>query len=337
MPDLNAFSKKLSVPKKIVLLPHTKPDADALGSALALSLYFKKKRHESTVISATNYPKFLFWMEGNKDVIIYNNNNKEKVKRIIDEANLIFCVDLSDLKRVGDLQEILPSEKEKFAIIDHHRDKQDFAALEFWDINASSTAELVYNFIELSGDADLINLSIAACIYAGMMTDTGSFKHPNTSARTHRIAAKLLDLGLDTSKIHWLIHDSCTENRLKFLGYALNKKLVVLPEYKTAYFTIINKEVKDFKIQTGDTEGLVNYALSIEGINMAVLFKEQDGKVKMSFRSYGDFSVSEFAKAYFGGGGHKNAAGGMLEMPLEKVIKLFNKLLPNYKQELLIS
>ncbi|PWJ39227.1 DHH family phosphoesterase [Sediminitomix flava] len=314
MYNFKDLQQYLATPRKAVILPHQKPDADALGSCLALASYLGKAGHNTTVISPNDYPTFLNWMEGHDKVVVYDNGNEEKSAKIIGEADIIFCLDFSSLNRVDKMENLVKAQlgKKKFVVIDHHQGKEDFADFELWDISAAATAQLIYEFILMDEGSHKIDIPMAANIYAGIMTDTGSFKYPGTSSRTHRIAADLKDLGLDTAKIHNLVYDNNSENRIKFLGFALNQRLTILRPLKAAYFAITEKDQQRFNTQTGDSEGVVNYALSIEGIRIAAFFKEQEGNVKISFRSIGDFSVAELAANYFNGGGHKNAAGGIL-------------------------
>jgi phosphoesterase RecJ-like protein len=214
------------------------------------------------------------------------------------------------------------------ALIDHHPNPSDFADYVLHKVEASSTAELIYDFIVEMKGAKLVDKHIANCLYTGIMTDTGSFRFPSTSMKTHLVIAKLMQAGAENSLNHNRIYDDNSESRLRLLGYALSEKLEVLPEFHTAFFTLTDADLKRFNYQKGDTEGLVNYALTIRGIVFAAFFAESDKKVKCSFRSKGNFDVNQFARAGFNGGGHKNAAGGMLEVPLEEVVKKFKSLLP---------
>lgn len=334
MHDINALKELLKEPKEVMITTHYKPDADALGSSLGLAGYLKKKGHRVTVITPSDYPSFLSWMHGNDEVLVYSANNDELVHRIINESQVIFCLDFSVLSRINEMGEYIREAKGTKVLIDHHLQPEDFADLDYSDTSAAATAELVYDLIKAMGDADLIDTAIGECLYAGIMTDTGSFRHPSTSKNVHLIIADLLHIGVETSNIHRLIYDSSSELRLRFLGYALKDKLVVLREYNTAYIAITADELKAYDSKTGDTEGLVNYALSIEGIVFAALIIDRSQAVKMSFRSVGDFSVNEFARDHFNGGGHKNAAGGICIDTLENTVTKFESLLPLYKEKL---
>ena len=337
MHDINALKELLREPKEVMITTHHKPDADALGSSLGLAGYLKKLGHRVTVITPSDYPSFLTWMEGNDDVLVYSEKNDALVRRIISESQVIFCLDFSNLSRINEMGDYIREAKGTKVLVDHHLQPEDFADLDFSNPNAAATAELVYDLIKALGDGDMIDTGIGECLYAGIMTDTGSFRHPSTSKNVHLIIADLLHIGVNTSNIHRLIYDSSSELRLRFLGYALKDKLVVHPEYKTAYIAITADELKAYDSKTGDTEGLVNFALSIEGIVFAAVIIDRSQAVKISFRSVGEFSVNDFARAHFNGGGHRNAAGGMSIDSLDATVEKFESLLPQYKDQLLSS
>ncbi len=313
---------------------HASPDADALGSALALAAYLDKKGHQVQVISPTDYPQFLHWMHGHQKVLVFNDGNEKKSASIISEADLIFCLDFSSLNRIDKMGALVRDASAIKVVIDHHTGKEDFADYEFWDTKAAATCELLYQLMVDLDDRSLIDKPMAECLYAGIMTDTGSFRHPNTTQHVHEVVADLISLGADTSKVSKLVYDNNSLDRLRFIGFALSERLVVLPKYKTAYFAISAEDLKRFNSRTGDTEGLVNYALSIEGITMAAIIIDRNEGVKMSFRSIGDFAVNELANKHFEGGGHKNAAGGISKLTLEETVDKFLKLLPLYKSQL---
>jgi len=334
MQNLDELKDLISTPKKVVITTHHKPDADALGSSLALWGYLKKKKHDVNVITPTDYPSFLNWMNGNDEVMVFNQGNEEKSKQLVREADIIFCLDFSALSRINELGEMIRNAKAKKVLIDHHLEPEDFADINFSDITAAATAVLIYKLIVGMGDRGLLDTCIGECIYAGIMTDTGSFRHPSTNREVHLIIAELINLAVDISKIHRLIYDNNTEIKLRFLGYSLLYKLKVIPEFFTAYISISADELNRFDSQTGDTEGLVNYALSVEKVMMAAVIIEREDAVKISFRSKGEFSVSEFARKHFEGGGHRNAAGGKCQLSLQETVKKFVDLLPQYKEEL---
>ena len=332
--DVKLIEEVLSTPKKIVITPHKNPDGDAVGSVLALWHYLKLKKHQATVIVPNDFPKFLKWMPGTDEILNYEQDSDGALE-LIGQAEIIFTLDFNDLSRIGDLESPFEASDATFIMIDHHQSPQAYAQIMYSDVSMSSTCEMVYNFIEYLGDRELINKDIASCLYAGILTDTGSFKFSSTTSQTHQVVADLIDKGADNSEIHNRIFDTNSANRLHLLGRALNN-MVILPEYSTAYITLSQKDLDEFDFKKGDTEGFVNYGLTLEGICFAAIFIEngENGQIKISFRSEGDFSVNEFARSHFGGGGHTNAAGGMSPLNMEKTIERFRSILPDYKDQL---
>lgn len=323
----------LAKPKHIVIVTHWSPDGDAMGSSLGLYNYLIQKDHKVTVITPNDYPAFLSWMPGDKKVIDFSKKTNAAKKHVA-QAELIFCLDFNSLKRIDKLgDEVAKSKAIKF-IIDHHLQPEDFAQYMLHNVGACSTCELIYEFISLMGDKKLLNKDIANCLYTGIMTDTGSFRFPSTTTKTHAIIADLMKAGAENSEIHNRIYDGNTVDKIKLLGYCLGEKLTVMKELNTAYFSLTDKELKKFNYKKGDTEGVVNYALSIEGIKFAAFFVERDGIIKTSFRSKGSFNVNLFARAHFEGGGHANAAGGMSPLSMKDTLKKFVSIVPGYKKEL---
>ncbi len=331
MQELSALEGFLSTPRKIVITTHASPDADALGSSLGLYHFLKNRKHDATVITPTEYPDFLNWMEGNDQVVINSESSFAKIKALIESTELICCLDFSGLNRIKNLGELVAVSSAKKLLVDHHLNPEKFADFELWDNKAAATAELIYDLILMLDGNEEINVAIAECLYAGIMTDTGSFKYPSTSSKTHRIVARLMDIGIDVNKVSRNIYDNNSLNRLRFIGYALAEKLIVEPQLSVAYFVITSEEHQRFNLKSGDTEGLVNYALSIKGINIAAIIMEKDNEVKMSFRSVGDYAVNDFASEHFDGGGHKNAAGGHSTESLDETVKKFKSLIPVFK------
>ncbi len=334
MQNLAAFKELISLPKRIVITTHVKPDADALGSSLGLAGFLQKSGHQVTVITPTDYPEFLHWMDGNKDVIVYNEGNEERSAYLVENADIICCLDFSCLDRIEELGELVRKSEAQKVLIDHHLEPEDFADYVLWSTEAAAAAELVYDLIDMLDEKEKITIGIAEALYAGLMTDTGNFRHPSTTPKVHHIVADLIEFGADVSKVANLIYDNYSFQRLKLMGFALSERLEVIEEYNTAFFALSKEDQDRFNYQTGDTEGLVNYGLSIKGINMAAFMRESEGKVKMSFRSIGDFSVKKFASEYFNGGGHKNAAGGVSHDSLDATIEKFKKLLTKHSKEL---
>ncbi len=323
MEPLKNLYPQLSVLKKIVITMHQKPDGDAMGSSLGLYHFLIQFGHTVTVISPTNWASFLNWMPGCDKVLDYERCT-EKGNTIIQAADLIFCLDFNTLNRTKRMEEMLANAKAQRILIDHHQQPQtEMFTYGASDTTKSSTAEMVYDFMAASGDADKINKDVAACIYTGVMTDTGSFRFPSTSAAVHLLVADLKQRGLEHSKVHEAVYDNFSENRLRFMGNVLLNRMEVFYEYNTALIAVPQNDLLKYDIKTGDTEGLVNYPLSIEGIKLAAIIIDRGEERKCSFRSKGDFDVNTFARKYFGGGGHFNAAGGQSAAPLENVIEAF--------------
>jgi phosphoesterase RecJ-like protein len=332
---LALFAKEISSPKKIFITTHVKPDADALGSSLGLANYLLKKGHDVAIVTPSDYPSFLNWMKGNEDVLDFSNSDHvDQAKKKLKEADLIFCLDFSVLDRVNELGELIRASEAFVVNIDHHQDPEDFADYRLWSTKAAATCELVYEMIVDLGDKDLIDKDIAECLYAGIMTDTGGFRHPNTTKNVHLVVAELLDLGADTSQIANWIYDSNSVNRLKFIGFAISRRLFIREDLHLAYFTISKKDLKKYQSRTGDTEGLVNYALSLEGIKLAALFSEREDGIKISFRSSTEVAINKFAASHFNGGGHKNAAGGKSSQGLKETVESFESLVTEHQSEL---
>jgi phosphoesterase RecJ-like protein len=324
-------------PRKMVILTHFNPDADALGSSLGLLRYLKKKGHIPVVIIPSDYPEFLGWMPAANEVQVFKKERPEKCRQLISDADTIFCLDFSSLNRINELGEFVRQSTATKVLIDHHLEPEKFADFEQWDNTAASTAELVYQLIVELGDGPMIDESMADCLYAGIMTDTGGFRHSNTNNKVFKIASELVELGANPYRVSKLIYDTNTLERLRLMGYVLSEKLQVLPQYRTAYIALTAEELKRFGSQTGDTEGLVNYGLSIKGIKLSVLISDRKENIKLSMRSLGNFSVNEMARAHFSGGGHHNAAGGQTTLTLDQTVAKFLELLPAYKDKLMID
>ena len=285
MLDTASLINLLAQPQKIVITTHHKPDGDAMGSSLGLYNYLVQQGHHATVITPTDYPDFLSWMPGNENVIIYTNDTK-KADTLINEAAITFCLDFNALNRINEMGEVVRASKAYKVMIDHHLEPEDFDDYRYWDINACATAQLVYTFIvEVLNNKKLVNRDVASCLYTGIMTDSGSFRFPTTTSAVHRIVADLIDAGAVNWRIHELVYDNSSENRLKFLGNCLANKLEVYNEFNTAVITVNKDDLEKYDVITGDTEGIVNYALSISGVRLAAFIVERRDKVKLSLRS----------------------------------------------------
>ncbi|MBK9732737.1 MAG: bifunctional oligoribonuclease/PAP phosphatase NrnA [Chitinophagaceae bacterium] len=309
MNDPAELKELLSVPRKIIITTHQRPDGDAMGSSLALYHYLSQKGHQPTVISPTDYPDFLNWLPGNKTVVVYDKEPL-KCKQLVENAEVIFCLDFNKLYRLEELGKIIGASTAVKVLIDHHLDPDPFADFQFWKTTACSTAELVYDFIVSFDDRQLVTKDIATCIYTGILTDTDRFRIPTTSPIVHRIAAELLELGINHTQIYEEIYETFTENRLRFFGYCIRERMEIIKDLNTGIICLETADLKKFYIQSGDTEGVVNYPLWIKGIRLSVLIIQRPDEVKLSFRSKGAFDVNELANKNFSGGGHKNAAGG---------------------------
>ncbi|MEK6616477.1 MAG: bifunctional oligoribonuclease/PAP phosphatase NrnA [Bacteroidota bacterium] len=331
--DIEEVKELLSTRKSIVIVTHKNPDGDAMGSSLGLYNYLLRKKHHVKVITPNDYPTFLQWLPGNDKVIEHSENLKEAEARI-KKADILFCLDFNAFRRIGDVGKLVKKSKATKILIDHHPLPEKFARYTMCDKKACSTSQLIFDFILLMGDKKRINRKIANCLYMGIMTDTLNFRINTTSAHTHRVTAELIEAGAQNMLAYANVFDTNTENRVRMLGYVL-QKMKVLKEYNSAFISLSANELKDFNFQKGDTEGLVNYPLSIEGIRFSALFLETKEEIKISFRSKGTFDVNKFARKHFTGGGHLNAAGGETHGSLDEALMNFVNLLPEYKDELL--
>jgi phosphoesterase RecJ-like protein len=261
--------------------------------------------------------------------------NREASTQLVSDADYVFCLDFNILHRTKHLEPVIAASKSIKILIDHHQ-QPDTTSFGYGisDVKMSSTCEMIYDFIVQSGHSNLINIDIATCLYTGLMTDTGSFRFPSTTASVHKIVAHLKEIGLHHSKIHENIYDQGSEARLKFMGNAFLNRMQVFPEYHTAIMAIPKTDIYKFDLKTGDTEGLVNYLLSIQGVKLAAIVIDREEERKWSFRSKGIFDVNIFARTHFEGGGHANAAGGRSSKSVEETANDFIKLLPDYKTQL---
>jgi len=334
--DYTDLQVELAKKPTIVITTHRGPDGDAMGSSLALYQVLLAQNYNVKVIVPNSYPKFLHWLPKNEDVLEYEGN-ETVADALITAADLIFCLDFNDLRRTDMMCDALEASTAKKVMIDHHQEPKDFADFTFSVPTVCSTCQLIFEFIEMMSWTALLNVDIAKCIYTGMVTDTGSFRFSSVDKRTHEIAARLIDLGLQQAEVHQTLFDTNKESRLKLLGYCLSEKLEVLPEYHTAIMSLTRDELERFDYVKGDTEGFVNYALSIEGVVFTAFFVKYEDKVKISFRSINQFRANLLSKEHFSGGGHINASGGMFEGSMEDAIAKFKKVLPDFKAELIAN
>tara|TARA_B100000579_G_scaffold339771_1_gene291208 strand:+ start:40 stop:1062 length:1023 start_codon:yes stop_codon:yes gene_type:complete len=331
--EIYKIKRLLSNKRKIVIIPHKNPDGDAIGSSTALKYYLDNFNHNVDIISPNQFPEFLKWMDPNNIIKIFNENEKYSQKII--DAELIFTLDFNNLVRISGMKEYVEKSNAKIIMIDHHEEPSNYADFMYSEPKMSSTCEMIYHFIEKMGDVDKIDKNISRSLYAGIMTDTGSFKFPSTTELTHLVISNLLKTGISHSDIHNHIYDNNKFERVQLLSFALSK-IKIIENLNTCYISLSQKELNKFNYEKGDTEGIVNYGLSIKNIKFAVIFMENsnDNVIRISLRSRGDFDVNQFSKNIFGGGGHKNAAGAISKKSLDNTINYFLDSLKNYKESL---
>ncbi|MBQ0116927.1 MAG: bifunctional oligoribonuclease/PAP phosphatase NrnA [Flavobacterium sp.] len=325
--QISELREELNSPKNIVLIPHRNPDGDAMGSTLGLAQALQALGHQTTVISPNDFPEFLAWMPNSEKTVLFEGNT-EAATALLNAADLIFTLDFNAFHRTGDLMGgVLATLDKTFVMIDHHQLPDPYAKYMYSDTKMSSTCEMVYHFLDALGYTHLLDINGATCLYTGIVTDTGSFRFPNTTSVTHQVVAALVDKGVQNDVVYTSLFNNSTYSRLQLLGQALSN-LKLLPQYKASYITLSQEELNKFQFIKGDTEGIVNYGLSIKGIDLAAIFIENkaEGIIKISFRSQGSFDVNQFARDHFNGGGHINAAGGKsfdtLAVTIEKFISI---------------
>ncbi|MDE3184667.1 MAG: bifunctional oligoribonuclease/PAP phosphatase NrnA [Bacteroidota bacterium] len=334
MKPLSDIFPLLAAPRNIVITFHQKPDADAMGSGLGLYNFLIQFGHKVTVISPTNWPGFLSWMPGAKKVLDFEMQN-EKAVNALKKAEWLFCLDFNVLNRTKNMEPVIENLSCTKILIDHHQQPQtEVFDYGLSDTNKSSTAEMIFDFIINSGHSEMINTEVSECLYAGVMTDTGSFRFNSTSADVHKMVARLKESGLNHSQVHENLFDNFMEGRFRFFGNTLLNRMEIFYEYNTALIAIPQKDLIKFNVKTGDTEGLVNFPLSIKGIKLAAVIIDRGDERKSSFRSKGGFDVNTFARKYFNGGGHFNAAGGKNKEPIEEVIAKFKQAIKENKEQL---
>ncbi|TWI80443.1 phosphoesterase RecJ-like protein [Lacibacter cauensis] len=334
MQAINELYSLLSAPANVVITTHQKPDPDAMGSSLGLYHLLVQLGHTVQVISPTNWAAFLDWMPGCEKVLNYEVTI-DKSNTIIRNADWIFCLDFNALNRLKKMGQVVAEAKGQRVLIDHHREPQtEVFAYGVSDVTKSSTCEMVYDFIVHSGHADKLNMDMMQCLYAGVIGDTGSFRFASASASVFEMVADFKRRGLQHTAIHENIYDNFLENRFRFIGHVLSNRMEIDYELNTALIWVTKQDLLRYQIKTGDTEGLVNYPLGIQGIKLACIVIDRDEKRKWSFRSKGDFDCNTFARTYFNGGGHYNAAGGETDDSLETTVKQFKKVIQLYKEQL---
>ena len=333
MENINDFKAFLNTPRYIVITSHRNPDGDAIGSSLALYHYLIQHGHTVRVAFPSEFPSNFAWM-AHSDRILIHDIEPEGVEEALDKADLVFCLDFNGLDRIDRMGEYIRNLTCKMAMIDHHLYPENFVDYMLSDTTASSTCELIYDFLKLLGAENEINQTIGECIYTGIVTDTGSFRYA-TSSKLFKTVAFLLDKGVDDTKLQNLIHNCLNVKNLELLGHCLNNRMEIWDEFKTGLITLTKGDYEKFDIQRGDTEGIVNYLLMLKDVHIAAFITEQPTIVKISLRSKGNISVQEIAKKHFRGGGHLNASGGASYASLKATVKRFKELLPEYKEKIL--
>ncbi|VXC21082.1 DHH family phosphoesterase [Flavobacterium sp. 9AF] len=331
--EISELKSLLSSPKKITIISHRNPDGDAMGSSLGLLHFLIQLNHQVTFISPNEYPDFLEWLPKANETVIFEREY-DKALPILQNSDYIFTLDFNALHRTGDaMQKTLEKLSNTMIMIDHHQLPDTYSKYTFSDVNYGSTCQMIYDFINILGYNHLINKEIATCLYTGIVTDSGSFRFPKTTPETHQCVADLISRGINNSEIHNLLFDNSSYERLQLLGKAL-QNLKVLPEFNASYITLSQEELNQYSYKKGDTEGIVNYGLSIKGIIVTAIFIEnkEEGIIKISFRSQGNFDVNEFARKHFNGGGHINAAGGKSFLSLEETVNQFIAILATEKK-----
>jgi len=332
--ELAIFSDRLKLSENIVIIHHYNPDGDAVGSSLGLYNVLKQTGKNVTVISPTIYPDNLKWLPGAKDMRVLGKKTQNDAT-IFDGADMIICVDLNARKRVGNVQPQFEKSTAYKALLDHHPFVEKFTDVAIADTKYSSACELVFEFIENTYLNQYFNADVVTCLYTGILTDTGSFEYNSSNPNLFRVVGKIMEFGIEKNKIYNRLFNAWSENRIRFMGYVTYNRMVVMPEYKTAYIYITASDRHQFKEQFGDTENFVNIPMQIEGIVFTAIFIERDNFIKASFRSKGTFDVNSFSSKYFNGGGHVNASGGESYDSLETVCKKFESLVKGeYAEEL---
>ena len=323
-------------PRRIVVLSHTNPDGDAVGSSIAWAEALRQRGHTVTCIVPNKYPYYLDWMKGIRDIVIFKSD-AERALQAVEQAEAIFCLDFHTLSRLDALGDVIAAnEKAPRVLIDHHLNAPDEFDIKFSHPEASSTSYLVYKLIEALWGADSVTAAQAEVIYVGMMTDTGNFSFSALTPDLYRALAVLSATGIDIPTIYNNVYNSFTEGRARLFGYVINRKMKMLRRGTVAYMSLTEAEMRRFWFQQGDSEGFVNYPLTIKKMRMSAIFIEHTDFIRVSLRSRGKIDVNLFAARYFNGGGHKNAAGGKSFVSMEETIAHFEAAVEEYAAEGLV-
>ena len=336
--EIHIIKRVISQAKNVVIISHYNPDGDAVGSSLGLFHFFNNEGYNTKVILPNPFPDFLKWMKGSDTILVAQEKMKESVKLILD-ADLLFVLDMNAPNRAGnELGDAIVASKAFKILIDHHKNPDIECNIMLSTPKTTSTCELVYCFLfDYLKAKDRLTKEIAECLYVGIITDTGSLTYACNYPGTYKILSKLIKLDIDGEHIHRQIYDNYSESRIKLLGLSLSKRLTVLPDYATSFIYLTKQDLIDHNYKIGDTEGFVNYGLSLKSVQFTAFFIQRDNRIRISFRSKGNFDVSRFAKKHFNGGGHKNASAAYHYDTLENTIKYFEEIIKEYQQELLLQ
>ena len=317
--------------KRVAVITHTNPDGDAIGSSLALTLALLKLGIDAQVVIPDGLPDFLRWLPGIERSTTFAYK-KEKAVEIIEGADLIFCLDFNDPKRVNGVEEFLQKSKAKKILIDHHQDPAQFTDITISETWRGSVGEMIYVFLKEVVKEEVMDKDIATCLYVAIMTDTGNFNYASSYPEIFHVVGELLQYDIEKDQIYSNVYDAFSEDRMRLQGYCMQEKMVVVPKYHTAYISVTDEELKRFNYRKGDTEGFVNLPFSVKGIRFTALFVEKKDLIRVSFRSRGKFPVNLVASKHYHGGGHTNAAGGDSFKSMKETLAGFESMLPEFSK-----
>ena len=328
---INTLKEWVTGSKRVAVLTHTNPDGDAIGSSLALALALSRNGIDAQVIIPDGLPDFLRWLPGIEHSTTFAYK-KEKAVEIIEGADLIFCLDFNDPKRIGPVEEYFSKSRARKVLIDHHEDPKQFTDIEITETWRGSVGEMIYLILKDLFDQDVMDKEIATCLYVAIMTDTGNFSYASSYPEIFHVVGDLMKYDLDKDMIYSSVYDAFSEDRLRLQGYCMQEKMHILPHFHTAYISLSEEELNRFNHRKGDTEGFVNIPFAVKGVRFTALFVEKKDRIKVSFRSRGNFPVNLLASDYYHGGGHINAAGGDSFDSMEATLSKFKSLLPEYSK-----
>lgn len=330
--QLEKINQWLAYCSRFVLCAHISPDGDAIGSCLGFAGFLRSLGKQVDIVMPNQFPDFLHWMEGS-DTILLADQDTEKVKEVIADAEVVCCLDFNDLSRLEELGDIVRESNAEFWLIDHHLNPGDFPSVSVSYPLLSSTSELVFRIIYQLGGFPRMAKEAAEAIYCGMCTDTGGFTYNSNSSEIFYIISLLLEKGIDKDLIYRKIYNNYSTTRIRLMGYVLYEKLQVLEDFHASFFTLSRNELKSFYFVKGDAEGLVNIPLTIKGMKLSISLREDSEKdrILVSLRSVDEFPCNKMAEKFFNGGGHKNAAGGRLECDMDEAISITKKAIYSYE------